>query len=165
MSDDTNLDPSTFDVDGWIDGVTRPEITVELYPHEIEFARRLKALQDQIPAAEKASPENRGLDDATPEQLLVQIQELKAERTAKAMRVRVRQLVDEELVAAAKSAVDGKVSEKEAVLFLVSAACVEPALSVEQLKRLSARDKSGEGMVRQLIATVTQLQAGLPVPS
>lgn len=165
MSDDSNLDASSFNLDAWIDGQVRPEITVELYPHDVEFGLRLKAIQDQVPAAEKTRPEDRGLDDPSVEQLFAQIQELKAERTAKALRVRVRQLLDDEIVEAARLASEAKASERDAPLYIVAAACVEPAFTVEQLKRLRGRDRSGEGMVGQLIRALTTLNAGLPVPS
>lgn len=163
MSDGENLDASTFDLDGWIDGVVRPEITVELYPNEVEFATRVKAIQDQIPAAEKTT--DRGMDDPSPEQLFLMIQELKAERAATALKVRVRQLLDDEMVAAAEEAVKAKASERDAPLYVIAAACVEPAFTVDQLKRLRGRDRSGEGMVRQLIGTINILNSGLPVPS
>lgn len=165
MSDDTNLDASTFPLDDWIDGEVRPEITVELYPHEVEFGLRLKAIQDQIPAAEKTRPEDRGLADPSPEQLLAMIQELKAERAAKALRVTVRQLLDDEIVAAARAASEAKASEKSAPLYVVAAACVNPKFTVEQLERLKGRDRSGENMVAQLVRTLNTLNAGLPVPS
>lgn len=165
MSDDSNLDASTFDLDSWIDGIVRPEITVELYPHEVEFGLRVKAIQDQIPAAEKTRPEDRGLDDPSPEQLLAQIQELKAERTARALRVRVSQLTDDEIVAATRAAVEAKATEKDAPLYVVAAACVEPAFTVEQLKKLRGRDRSGANMVTQLIRALNTVNAGLPVPS
>lgn len=165
MSDDSNLDASKFNLDEWIDGVVRPEITVELYPHEVEFLLRVKAIQDQIPAAEKVSPENRGLDDATPEQLLAQVQALKAERAARALRVRVRQLIDEEIVEATKAATKAKASESDAPLYVVAAACVEPKFTVAQLKKLRGRDRSGANMVTQLIRALNTVNAGLPVPS
>lgn len=165
MSDDTNLDASSFDLDGWIDGQVRPEITVELYPHEVEFGLRLKAIQDRIPGAEKTRPEDRGLEDPSPEQLLAMVQELKAERAEKALRVRVRQLLDDEIVAAARDASEAKATPKVAPLYIVAAACVEPAFTVEQLIRLKDRDRSGENMIAQLTRTLNILNAGLPVPS
>lgn len=165
MSDGDNLDAASFDLDGWIAGVVRPEIVVELYPHEIEFGLRLKAIQDQIPAAEKTRAEDRGLEDPSPEQLVAQVQELKAERAAKALKVRVRQLIDEEIVEAAAKASKVKASEKDAVLYVVAAACVAPSFTVDQLKALRSRDRSGEGMVRQLVQAINTLSAGLPVPS
>ena len=163
--DGANLDAATFDLDAWIDDVVRPEVTVELYPYDIDFGIKVKAIQDQIPAAEKVTAENRGLDDPAPEQLLAQIQELKAERSRTALRVRVKQLTTAEMAEAAAEASNANATPKDAPLYVIAAACVEPTFTAEQLKRLRARDRSGEGMIDQLIAAFNTLSLGLPVPS
>ena len=41
--DGANLDAATFDIDRWIDDVVRPEVTVELYPSEPEYAAKVAA--------------------------------------------------------------------------------------------------------------------------
>ena len=157
-------DAEAFNVDSWIDDVVRPETTVLLYPFEADFAKRVAAIEAQIPAAEKAT--DRGMDDPTPEVLFAQIQELRTERDAKAKRARVRQLTSAEIAAVAKSAVEAGVTEPRIVdLWVVAAACLEPIFTPEQLERLRKRDRSGESMVAQLVATVNGLMAGPPVPS
>lgn len=161
----SNLDASTFDLDAWIDDVVRPEVTVELYPHEIDFARKVAAIEAQIPAAEKVSAENRGMDEATPEQLLMQLDALRAERSRTALRVRVQQRTDADIAAAAARAVKAKATEDDATLWVIADACVEPNFTPAQLKRLRDRDRSGESMINQLIAAINNLAAGLPVPS
>lgn len=161
----SNLDASTFDLDAWIDDVVRPEVTVELYPHEIDFARKVAAIQAQIPAAEKVSAENRGMDDATAEQLLMQLDELRRERSRTALKVRVQQRTDADIAAAAARAVKAKATKDDATLWVIADACVEPNFTPAQLKRLRDRDRSGESMINQLVAAINNLAAGLPVPS
>jgi hypothetical protein len=157
--DGANIDAGTFDLDRWIDDVIRPELTIELYPFEAEYAAKVAAIEAQIPAAEKTDP---GLDDATPETLLAQLQELRSERSRTALKVRVRQLLDAEVVA-----IVGEVGEQdpsEVNIRAIAAACVAPTFTVDQLKRLRVRDLSGESMVAQLLNTVNGLMVGLPVP-
>lgn len=158
------LDASTFDIDAWIDDVVRPEITVELYPHEFEFARAVAEIEQQIPAAEKAT--DRGLDDPTPESLMSRLADLKAERSAKALKVRVRQITDAEIAETSKAAVEAGVTDPRLInLWVISSACVSPTFTPDQLERLRTRDRSGESMVFQLLEAINALAAGLPVPS
>jgi hypothetical protein len=165
MSDGSNLDPNSFDVDSWIDGVVRPEVTVPLYPHDAEFAARLKAVTDLIPAAEKTNPEDRGLDDPTPEALRLQVAEITAEREASALRVRVQQRTKLERGETLAEALRAGVQDKETTTaWLLSAACVEPKFTPDQILRLLHRDDSGEQMVLQLIRAVDSLDGGLTPP-
>jgi len=164
--DGANLESSTFDLDLWIDDVVRPEVTVELYPYEIDFATRIAAIEAQIPAAEKSTPENRGIDEASPEQLSAQLAELWAERSRTALKVRVRQITDAEIAGLVSDARDAGQDDPEAInLRFIAASCVEPTFTVDQLKRLRTRDRSGESMTAQLLAAVNGLLGGLPVPS
>ena len=165
MSDGSNLDANSFDVDAWIDGVVRPEVTVSLYPNEPEYTARLKEITDQIPAAEKTSPENRGLDDPTPESLRAQVAELTAEFEAAALKVRVQQRTTIERGETLDAAITAGVKdEQEITAWLLSAACVEPKLTPDQILRLLRRDESGESMVLQLIAAADSLDSGLSAP-
>jgi len=163
--DGANLDAATFDLDAWIDDVVRPEVTVELYPYEADHAAKVAAIEAQIDAAEKVGPENRGLDEASAEQLLAQIVELKAERSRSALKVRVAQITDVEIEAVKRAAKKDGADEDEAQLRIIASACVEPAFTSAQLARLRARDRSGESMVLQLNIAVVSLLRGLPVPS
>jgi len=165
MSDGSNLDTASFDLDSWIDDVVRPEVTVFLYPNKAQFEARLKAIEDQIPAAEKSSPDDRGLDDPSPESLRAQVAELAAERDASALPVRVQQrtkLERGETLAAAHAA--GVQDPETTTAWLLAAACVEPAFTPEQILRLLHRDDSGEQMVLDLIAAVDSLDSGLSAP-
>jgi len=159
------MDAETFDLDGWIDEVHRPTVTVELYPREHEYAAEVAKIEGLIPDAERVKPEDRGANDVSPESLLARLEELRAERSAGALRVEVRQVLDAEL-AEVRDAYDARESgPDDATLWIVSAATVEPHFTPAQLGRLKARDRSGESMVAQLARAVTQLQMGLPVPS
>jgi hypothetical protein len=171
-------DAERFSLDAWIDDYTRPETVVELYPFEADFAKRVAEIEAQIPAAEKNA--DRGMDDPTPETLWAQINELKAERAEKVLRVRVRQVLDADTlraVAAAKKA--GGVKDKgDELMYGLAAATVAPdytgSLAAEdvpqhftgpQLIRLRDRDRTGLQMVQTLLAAVNGLMAGPPVPS
>jgi cellulose synthase/poly-beta-1,6-N-acetylglucosamine synthase-like glycosyltransferase len=169
--------PETADIDAWIDDFTRPETTVLLYPFEADFAARVAEIEAQIPAAEKVT--DRGMDDPTPETLYAQLAELKAEREAKSLRVRVRQVTDAETVRAAMAAKKAGVESKaDHLMWGLSVATVHPdytgSLSAEdvpphftgpQLVRLRDRDRTGVQMVSTLLAAVNTLMAGPPVPS
>lgn len=178
MSNAGSLDDAErFDVDAWIDDYARPETTVLLYPFEADFAARLAALEAQIPAAEKNA--DRGMDDPTPETLYAQIVELKAERDAKALRVRVRQVLPAEAARAAIAAKKaGVTGEPDNLMWGLACATVAPdytgSLSADdvpthftgpQLIRLRDRDRTGLQMVQTLLAAVNGLMAGPPVPS
>lgn len=164
-TDGADLDASTFDLDAWIDGVQRPEITVELYRNETAFQIRLADLERQIEVAERNPDADRGIDEASAEVLRIQLDEMLAERSRNALRVRIRQLTDEEIVAAAAAAKDAGESQVDANLYALAAACVEPTFTPDQLKRLRDKSRDGQSMVNQLYGAANQLLTGLPVPS
>ncbi|HZL05402.1 MAG TPA: hypothetical protein VFE45_08290, partial [Coriobacteriia bacterium] len=70
-----------------------------------------------------------------------------------------------EFVAAAVRAKKAKVPDRDWLFWQVATACIDPAFSPEQLRRLYARDRSGESMAAQLVLATRELAAGLPVPS
>ena len=159
------MDSATFDLEAWIDGIVRPEVVVELYPYELDYAAKVAAIEAQIPAAEKVDPDNRGMDEASAEQLLAQIQDLKAERSRTALKVTVAQITNKEIAATRAQAKKNGLDEEVTQLALIAAACVAPDFTTDQLERLRTRDRSGEQMVTQLQVAVVSLLAGLPVPS
>lgn len=163
--DGTNLDAGTFDLDKWIDGFERPQMTVTLYPFEATFEARVAEIEKAMAKAEATKDEDRGLDDPSPAALLAQMEELNAERDKTALRVLLQQPTDVEIAEALYAAERAKAPEDERYLWGVAAACVEPTFTGEQLHRLMKRDRSGEGMVIQLHVAVNQLMEGLPVPS
>jgi len=176
--DGANLDASTIDLDQWIDEVVRPEVTVELYPYEADYARRVAEIEAKIPAAEASTPETRGIDDPSIEALSAQLADLREERSRTAKRVRLRQLTDADFVDVAVRFKAAKIPEGDRLLWNVAACTVAPdydgpldGLDVPQhfthvqLKRLMKRDRSGAAMVAQLVVAINGLTAGLPVPS
>lgn len=160
-----NLNPEGFDLDSWIDGVERPTITVDLYPFEDEFAARVADIEAKIDAAEKVAAENRGMDDASPEVLAAQLDELRREREAKTVHVKVRQLTKSESIGVAKAYKDRDGGPENVDVWMVAAACVDPDFTPEQLERLRTRDRTGEEMYAQLYVATDQVLRGLPVPS
>jgi len=163
--DGANLDAAEFSLDNWIDEVQRPEVVVELYPYEVKYAQRVAEIEALIPAAEASTPETRGMDDPSIESLSAQLAELREERSRTALRVHLRQPLQSEFVEAAVRAKKAKIPEREWLFWQIATACIEPEFSPEQLRRLYARDRSGEAMWGQLVAAVNGLLAGLPVPS
>jgi plasmid stability protein len=163
-ADGGNLDASTFDVDAWIDAKVRPEVTVKLYPNDDEFAARAKAIEDQILIAEQTKPEDRGLDNPSPEALAARLVELRAEREATALAVRIRQVTRVEHNEAVKDGSDAGLEGLDLALHALAEACVEPAFTPEQLRRLCRRDVSGERMVNQLAEAAANLRDGVPIP-
>jgi hypothetical protein len=164
--DGSDLDASTFDLDAWIDGVVRPEVTVELYPDAARYRAVVALIEAQIPDAEKTKPEDRGLDDPSPEALLAQLAELKAERAASVLPVRVSQLTQKELrdVTLACREAHGPDADDYVWAWVVSASCVEPTFTPEQILKLHSASASGEAMTEQLAAAVNLLRAGLTAP-
>ena len=160
-----NLNPEGFDLDAWIDGVERPTITVDLYPHEAQFAARVARIEEQIEAAEKVAAENRGMDDDTPETLAAQLDELRREREASTVHVKVWQLTRKESVEVLRAHKEREDGPDDSDLWMVAASCVEPKFTAAQLDRLRNRDRSGEEMYAQLHAATMQVLQGLPVPS
>lgn len=160
-----NLNPEGFDLDAWIDGVERPTITVDLYPHEAQFAARVARIEEQIEAAEKVAAENRGMDDDTPETLAAQLDELRREREESTVHVKVWQLTRKESVEVLRAYKEREGGLDDSDLWMVAASCVEPAFTATQLDRLRNRDRSGEEMYAQLHAATMQVLQGLPVPS
>ena len=160
-----NLNPEGFDLDAWIDGVERPTITVDLYPHEAQFAARVARIEEQIEAAEKVAAENRGMDDDTPETLAAQLDELRREREESTVHVKVWQLTRKESIAVLRAYKERDGGPDDSDLWMVAASCVEPTFTAAQLERLRNRDRSGEEMYAQLHAATMQVLQGLPVPS
>lgn len=159
------LDPETFDVDQWIDGVVRPETTIALYPNDAHFQAEVARIEAQIPAAEKTKPENRGLGDPSPETLQAQLSQLREEREATALHVRIRQLRKAEMTDLIRATAGEDVEALDITLAIVSAALVEPKFSPAQLRRLYERDISGEAMVDQMLGALYAMGSSIPVPS
>ena len=161
-----NLNPEGFDLDAWIDGVERPTITVDLFPFEDEFAARVAEIESRIEAAEKVTADNRGIGDESPESMVAQLDELRREREAKTVRVQVRQVTTAESIAIVRAHKDRAEGDPENVdVWMVAAACVDPAFTPQQMERLRTRDRTGEAMYAQLYVATEQVLRGLPVPS
>lgn len=177
-TDGADLDASTFDLDKWIDDIDRPSVVVELYPNEAEYQRRIAEIEAALPAAEKSSPDSRGIGDATPETLMAEFEALRAERERSIIRVRVRQLIDVDILNATKAAKKAGAKAEQVGLWTIAAATVHPDyegslsaedvpqhFTAEQLYRMGHRNRSGAAMVAQLADAANSLVTGLPVPS
>lgn len=167
MSVSDSLRAEEFDLDAWIDGTERPTVTVELYPRESEFRARVAKIEAQ---AERIAdePGNRGVNDPSPEVLAAQLEELRRERAASVLPVKVQQLTVAEVATVLKGYQETQQGDPDGTtddMWIVAAACVEPKFTPQQLARLKARDRSGEQMFAQLMVAVAEIQRELPVPS
>jgi len=158
-------EPESFDLEAWIDGIIRPELTVALYPYEVDFIARSQALIAKIEAAGEVGPEDRGMDDATAAIYQIELDELKAERDKVSLLVRVSEITDKEIVAIRDQAKEDGLDEEATQMRLIAAACVEPKFTAEQLATMRDKTRSGVVMVNQLSAAVLALLRGLPVPT
>lgn len=176
--DGADFDVTAFDLDAWIDDIERPSVVVELYPFEAQYQDEVAKIEAQIQAAEKAGDEDRGLDEETASTLLARLDEMRRERSERALRVRVRQLIDADIVKAVKAAKKANASEDEVGLWTIAAATVHPDydgplsadevpqhFTARQLYKMGHRDRSGAAMVAQLAAAANSLVVGPPVPS
>ena len=163
MSTDA-FDAASFDVDAYIAGLKPNEVTIPLYPRDAEFRARLAELEAQAKAAEETTAGNRGMDDASPEQVMLLIQELREERKASAVPIRLRELRDREVADIAKAAVQAGASAEDANLHVLSAHLVEPKFSPEQLKSLRDANREGESLVAAMMAAVIELRQGVDAP-
>lgn len=157
-------DPETFDINAYIEGLKPNEVTVKLYPRNREFQDRLEALHRQAAEAEKVTPENRGIGEASAEQVQLLVAELRAEWEASAVPIRLREMRDREIAQIAKDAVEAGASAGDANMHVLSAALVEPNITPEQLVRLRDANVEGEALVAEMAAAFTGLRQGVTAP-
>lgn len=177
--DGANLSASTFDLDAWIDDISRAEVTVTLHPNDAMFMRRLRDLEQRMAKAEKASGDL-GLDDETTATIQAEFDALRAERDAEGVDVRLREITKAEAVLAVAKVkpANRDVTPDEALDATISAMTVAPGydgpldadevpphFTPQQLRRMRRRGPQGEAMYFQLVEASNGLTQGLPTPS
>lgn len=160
----TARDPSRFDLGAFLTRGPRTE-TVYLYPRDDEYAKRLAELERQGVAAERMPEGNRGLDDPSPEQVLLQVEELKAERQASAVPITIRALRDVECAEVGeRAAASGVKDPRQVGWWLLAEAIEDKTWTPETVEKLAVRDREGEALVAQMIAAYNEVMAGPSAP-
>lgn len=156
------LDPSSFNLDDWIAGVTRPTEIVRLYGKG-HLNERLKELEREITLVRKTPAEERGITDTTVAGLQAEWDEVAAEMVASARPFKVRALTSDEIETARAEGKKAKATDAEQVLYVVAAATVEPRVTPQQLVRL--RDAGGDAGLAQMYAVVMRLSNNTVAPT
>lgn len=155
MSENDELDPDTWDLDDWIDGVTRPTETVRLY-RKGHLNDRLKDLERRIDLARRVPAEERGITDDSPESLMDEWQLVAQELSDSALPVRVQALTEPEIDAAKKAAKrDHKDDDTAWAVYVAAAGTVQPRFSPTQLMKV--RQRAGDAQIGEMFATIVRL--------
>lgn len=153
--DEQELDPDSFDLDDWIDGVTRPTETVRLY-RKAHLNDRLKELERRIDLARRVPVEERGITDDSPESLLDEWQQVAQELSESALPVKVQALTEPEIDAAKKAAKrDHKDDDTAYFVYVVAAGTVSPRFTPQQLAKV--RERAGDAQIGEMFATIVRL--------
>ncbi len=158
------LDPAQFDLDAWLDDDGPQTQTVYLYPRDKEFAARLADLERQSVLAEQVNPEERGMDDPSAEQVSLLVEDLRKEREASGVPITLRALRDAEMAGIGEASAVAKASRAELDLWVLATAIDDERWTVERLKKLATRDRTGEQLVKQMIAAFNEIMEGPSAP-
>ena len=152
--------PKDFDVDAWLDGLSRPQRSVRVYQRG-DIMARLDDLAAQIEQAEMADAGERSMADTSPESLRVQYAELADEMKAASLLVTVQGHDRDEKAAALKDLKEP--SAVDVARALIFDALVSPQMSREQFDRFM----SGIGPAQQdrVAEAYTRACGEVPEPS
>ena len=152
--------PKDFDVDAWLDGLSRPQRSVRVYQRG-DIMAQLDDLAAQIEHAESVDDGERGLVDASPASLRAQYAQLAEEMKAASLLVTVQGHDRDEKVAALKGVEDA--SPVEVARTLIFDALVSPKMNREQFDRFM----SGIGPAQQdrVAEAYTRACGEVPEPS
>lgn len=159
------LDPSTWNLDDWIDEVTRPTEIVRLYGKG-HLNERLKEIEREMRLLERRTAQETSIADEGPSLASLQEEwdlvavELKESERA----FRVQALTSDEEDAAIKRAKAAKESESDQILHVIAAAVVEPkGVTPEKLKRFRAA--GGDAGLALMYAVIKRLGNNTVQPS
>lgn len=147
-----DLDPATFDLDAWIGGVTGTVRAVTIYQRP-DLLGQIDELQRQLRVAESVPAEDRGMNDATPDGIRNQIEQIAREFEASGVVFKIEGRSDEARDRIKKRLKKQGVNDEETVvLHQLADAIVEPkGVTPEFLRKL--QDKS-ETQLRMLLVTM-----------
>jgi hypothetical protein len=159
------IDPATFDLDAWIDGAQRTERSAVVYARP-DLLAEIDHLDRQIESSRRAGPDDRGLDDPTPESLREKRDQLVAAFHASALEVRVRGLTRDEMNDREDAAKKDGVTGTDVDLYVLASAIVSPRFTLAQLKRMLER--VGDSQINSIVQAYHRASAERPavdVPS
>lgn len=143
ITDETpELDPATFDLNAWINGVAGTVRAVTLYQRS-DLLGAIDQLQRELRLAELVPDEDRGMNDPTPDGIRRQIEQTAREFEASALVFKVQGRSDEAREQIAKKLKKkGVTDEYEVVLHQLVDAIMEPkGVTVDFLRSLSERSE------------------------
>lgn len=159
-TDDTTPDDTTFSIDDWISGATRPETVIMLSSKGHEYGQ-FKALEVELLAAQKAT-------DTAGDDRLVSVANTEPARIAAQMDAlakiidkgrhpfRLRGLNDADLKAMRAATKD--LDEDETTAHLLAMCCIDPVLT--PAKWVELRQALGEGQYTQAIREANKVSFG-----
>ena len=153
--------PQTFDVDAWLDGLSRPQRSVRVYQRG-DLMARLDDLATQIEHADASDSTERSIaDGASPDSLRLQYAELAEQMQAASLAVTVQGHDADEKAAILKEMED--VSNRERGRALVFDALVSPEMTRAQFDRFM--DGIGPAQQDRVAEAYSLACAEVPEPS
>lgn len=153
--------PQTFDVDAWLDGLSRPQRSVRVYQRG-DLMARLDDLAAQIEHADASDSTERSIaDGASSDSLRLQYAELAEQMQAASLAVTIQGHDADEKAAILKDMKDA--SNRERGRALVFDALVSPAMTREQFDRFM--DGIGPAQQDRVAEAYSLACAEVPEPS
>lgn len=159
------IDPATFDLDAWIDGAQRTERSAVVYARP-DLLAQIDHLDQAIASVRRVEPEDRGVNDPTPESLRQERDQLVAQFHASALEVRVRGLTRDDIDEREKAAKAEGAVGTDVDLHVLASAIISPPFTRKQLKRLLER--VGDSQINAIVQAYHRASAERPavdVPS
>lgn len=154
-------DDTTFSIDDWISGATRPETVIMLSSKGHEYGQ-FKALEVEFHAAEKAAADKPADDrlvsvaSAKPARIAEQMEALRQVIDAGRHPFRLRGLNDPDLKLMRAATKD--LDEDETTAHLLAMCCIDPVLT--PAKWVELRQALGEGQYTQAIREANKVSFG-----
>lgn len=147
------LDPAAFDLDAWISGATPTVRAVTLYQRP-DLLGEIDALQRQLRIAEQVGDDDRGMNDASPDGIRGQLEQVARDFEASALTFKVQGRSDEARDRIKKRLKkQGVTDEETVVLHQLADAVIEPAgVTPEQLRRLQ---EASEPQLKMLLTAAS----------
>lgn len=144
------LDPDSFDVDSWLDGIEPTTRAVKVY-RKPQLLGRVDELMGRLRVAESIPEDDRAMSDESPASIRQELNAVAEEFEASGRWWKVAARSDDRVQAVkdAARAADKNISDHEVELHLLADAIVEPVgVTVAHLRKLSA---ASEIQVKQLV--------------
>ncbi len=158
------LDPVTFDLDAWINGVNPSVRAVTLY-QRADLMGVIDELQRKLRVAEMVSDEDRGMNDATPDGVRREIEQVVRQFEASALVFKLEGRSQEVLERIAKRLKKQDVDEETIGLHQLADAIIEPkGVTPEFLRKLQAASEIQLVMLRNAMVSASAQPPAVDVP-